>query len=353
MDVGMVELEQNEPQTLFFERSPRGNCDAIVECDQRTVYFYLFWPGESHGVPCWLANLLPPPLTFDRRELEANLPPLLPKPFIRKHEPEMSQAMAQSTEDDWRVLWDPAGQGALLYFRDLLVAIAPPWSGQDSCGMSLHCALDSMVCRPFPSEQTVQTWQTTASEYWDLWRNESHFSDYQQRCLAQWQTLSPAAFRYYAIDGGKFPPRAVANYRLNSSAAEPSPSTTSESAAEMTPEWKLLAARWHQQSGELFTTVGLGLNPQPTGDWTKAMPDQQFRIELSLFLPPLDSEEERQEVVKQLGGLAEIPWKRNTCFRPGDTCEIRWQGQRQTCRIEATGATFADRSVQLLHLELI
>ncbi len=338
----MASGQELEAKTLFFERSPYGYCDAIVETDGRTIYFYLSWPDESRVAPCWVANLLPAPLTFDRRELEANLPPILPKPFLRKVAAVEQISIEGGVAEDWSVIWDPAGHGALLSWRENLVAIIPPWSGQENVhGFSRDCAVENLVCQPFPAFETCQNWLAAAKDYWQPWINDRHFAEYQQSYLARLQELHPQSIAYYAIDGGKFPPRAIAILQLDG--------TSGDSGVRNDNGFPGFE-RWRNQKGTWLTTVGLGLCPQPTGNWTAILDQRQIRIELAMFFTEPLTDVDRDELLKQLGGLANIPWKRNTCFRPGDTCELRWGGKLNTCRIEALGTLNLGVEVQLLLL---
>lgn len=334
----MASGQELESTTLFFERSPFGHCDAVVETDGRTIYFYLSWPDEARVAPCWVANLQPAPLTFDRRELEANLPPLLPKPFLRKISSEEQIVVAGGGPEDWSVVWDPAGHGAMLIWREHLVAVIPPWSGQEGVhGYARECAVENLVCQPLPPSETWQNWLSSARDYWQSWMNDRYFAEYQQAYLTKLQELHPQTVSYFSIDGGKFPPRAIASLQLAGSTEENLGREQSGFSG-----WN----RWRRQSGQLLTTVGLGLCPQPTGNWTVVADQRQFRIELAIFFSEPLTDSERDEFLRQLGGLANIPWKRNTCFRPGDTCELRWRGQLHTCRIESLGTLDLGVTVQ-------
>lgn len=284
-------------ETLLFESSPFGNLDAIVERDSRTVYFYLNGPDPFGTRACWVRNLVPGPLALNPAELEAGIPPVLPRLHCHTNQPGSAPH-----SDQLHIVWFTEGNGAALFERNELLAVIPPWSGMEGFhGYARDCASENEICWPLPDSPTLQERITRAAACWEAWRSGRPFSQLQPQQLLRYEQRFGPSDQYFAIDGEKFPPRGLGVFR--------------------------------DATAVTLATVGMSLLPQPNVELVVDNPVTQRRIELALRIPLLSGEmiasEELQRLGGQLAGLAALPWRRWLWFGQQHTCEFDFDAARQ------------------------
>jgi|688.fasta_scaffold335070_1 hypothetical protein len=287
----------DQVETLLFESSPFGNLDAIVEQDSRTVYFYLNGPEPFGTRACWVRNLVPGPLALNAAELEAGLPPVLPRLHCHTNQPG-----PVPLSDQLRVVWFTEGNGAALFEQGELLAVIPPWSGLEGFhGYARDCASENEICWPLPDTPVLRERVTVAAETWEAWRSGRPFSQLQPQLLLRYEQRFGPSDQYFAIDGEKFPPRGLGVFR--------------------------------DESAVTLATVGVSLIPQPNVELAVENPLTQRRIEMALRIPLIAGELVENEVLRrlagQLAGLAAMPWRRWTWFGQQQTCEFDFGPTRQ------------------------
>ena len=276
-DLTAAEIPSIDPVTMLFETSPLGNLDAIVQHDDRTVYFYLNEnPGAIAGKPkfgtraCWVQNLTTGPLVFDQAEMQQGLPLLLPRTHTLSRE-----GVPLPNADRLAVIWFEEGNGAALVLQDdqqqveKVLAVIPPWSGQEGFhGYSAECAVENEVCWPLPLKEALTKRITNADSFWKGFQNENN-------PLTQLQKAQLQAYRerflavdgdsdidvgdevdgesHFSIVGAKFPPRKLVQYDLADSI--------------------------------VIVTVGMSLLPQPMVELATDQPSRFRRVELAVRLP--------------------------------------------------------------------
>lgn len=293
-------------ETLLFESSPFGNLDAIVERDSRTVYFYLNGPEPFGTRACWVRNLVPGPLALNPAELEAGLPPVLPRLHCHTNQP---GSVPQS--DQLHVVWFTEGNAAALFERDKLLAVIPPWSGMEGFhGYARDCASENEICWPLPDSPTLQERIARAASCWEAWRSGRPFLKLQPQQLLRYEQRFGPSDQYFAIDGEKFPPRGLGVFR--------------------------------DATAVTLATVGLSLTPQPNVELVVENPITQRRIELALRIPLIDGgliEGERlQRLAGQLSGLAAMPWRSWTWLGQQHTCEFPFDSKRKQAVFVRSGS---------------
>jgi hypothetical protein len=209
-----------DSQVILFETSPYGNLDAIVEHDGRCVYFYLNGHAQPDGEnrfgtrAVWVRNLIRGPLVINKEEMKSGLPPMLPRTDCVSNDPGKLPLA-----DELNIIWFEEGNGAGLTETDAksgetkTIAVLPPWSGLEGFhGYALDCAHNTELCSPMPDNETLRKRLDRADEFWQSFTETSNpFTQWQPQLLSAYD----AAFgkthdQYFAIDGGKFPPRHVA-----------------------------------------------------------------------------------------------------------------------------------------------
>jgi hypothetical protein len=288
---------------LLFETSPYGTVDAIVQHDGRSTYFYLNGKTTSSkpfGMrACWVRNLKPGPLVMNDQELSSGIPPMLPRTCCRP-----GSKTALPAPDDLRIVWLEEGTGAALqeYCSDtktfVTLAVIPPWSGVEGFhGYAADCAEESPVCWPMPDHPQLFKRIENSVEFWDSFSRTDRdpFGALQSTWLATFQRFIDTTDllfepHYFAIDGGKFPPRGLVHFQ-------------------------------HEQRN-IWSTVAMSLCPQPMVELFSNHPGQQRRIELVIDWSGRLDDASCDKVSQWLSGLASFPWRNFTWFGHGHTCQM-------------------------------
>ena len=276
---------------LLFETSPYGNIDAIVQHDGRAVYFYLNGVEPFGTRACWVRNLQAGPLVLNEDEMQQGLPPMLPKTHCRN-----AAAQPIPVAENLEIVWFEEGNGAALLEGSETIAVIPPWSGVDGFhGYAAECAVESPLCWPLPENESLQMRISRAAEFWNSCKSESEhpFAFLQPQLLACYENQFSAKPKYFAIDGGQFPPRGACVFRPA------------------------------DQQTVAVATVGMSLRPQPNIEMFVETPSSQRRIELAITLPGSPSDEQLQPLLEQISGLVSFPWQQWTWFGHGHTCAMR------------------------------
>ena len=286
----LPESEQAAPElhSLLFENSPYGNLDAIVQHDGRAVYFYLNG-DESFGTrACWIRNLQAAPLVINQTELQAGLPPLMPKTHCFDPHP---QPLPEP--ENLHILWFEEGNGAALFEHQKPIAVIPPWSGVDSFhGYAAECAMESPIAWPMAGNDQLSIRLQNAKDFWLSCTSESDhpFAKLQPELLKIYDKLFNVEGQYFSLDGGKFPPRGAMVYRDT------------------------------EQTTVL--SVGMSMRPQPNVEMSVEQPASLRRIELGIQLNSNISNEQLQPLLNQFSGLVAYPWQAFTWFGHGHTCQF-------------------------------
>ena len=311
-DLTATEIPCSDPVTMLFQSSPLGNLDAIVQHDSRTVYFYLNEnPAAISGKPkfgtraCWVQNLKTGPLVFDQAEMQQGLPLLLPRTHTLSRE-----GTALPDADNLAVVWFEEGNGAALVLMDdqqqteKVLAVIPPWSGQeDFHGYAAECAVENEVCWPLPAKEALTKRIAQAELFWKGFQaknnpfsllQKSQLRSYRKRFLAVDGDSDiddgekVAGESYFSIDGGKFPPRKLAQYDLADST--------------------------------VIVTVGMSLLPQPMVELATDQPSRFRRVELAVRLPKLSvNQTQLTNARNSISQLAAYPWRNFSWLGAGHT----------------------------------
>jgi len=258
-------------ENLLFETSPFGTLDGIVEHDGRVVYFYINerqtgerqaddsasgQTGQFGMRACWVRNLDRGPLVLNKAH--------------------MNQGMAP-------------------------IAVIPPWSGVDGFfGYASNCAHESPLAWPMPENKSLQLRIERASEFWSSFtKDSSPFLLLQRELIEAYDNCfgKENQKQYYAIDGGKFPPRGLIRYET--------------------------------KSKTVLLTVGMALCPQPSVELSIESPSELRRIEIGSIVPHVDAETNEENVesaMRSISTWAAYPWRNHAWLGPGHT--IDWSASK-------------------------
>ncbi len=292
----MTQFDNPEPTdsdvvSLLFETSPFGNIDAVVEHDQRAVYFYLNGKGTFGTKACWVRNLQPGPYVINLDEMKQGIPPLLPRTHCK-----YSDGRKAPSSDALEIVWLEEGNGAALFESGNLLAVVPPWSGMEGFhGYATECAAESQLCWPMPENPSLHMRLEKAREFWQTFQSaESNpFVELQTQVLDFHKKRFGPESSYFAIDGGAFPPRGLARFQ--------DPELTT------------------------YATVGMSLCPQPMVEMQMEQPGDHRRVEIGIQFETktlAENADKIDDLLKQISGLAAMPWKNWTWLGIGHTCGL-------------------------------
>ena len=299
-----------EPEALLFETSPYGTLDAIVQHDGRSVYLYLNQSpnsGKTFGTrACWVRNLTIGPYVINEDEMKSGVPPMLPRTACVDRD-----GLPLPNPEQLSIVWFEEGNGVALIEADdngnqQILAIIPPWSGLEGFhGYSAQCAVETPLCWPMPDNPKLGQRIKQAQEFWESFgsssdSNASPFSQLQSSLMEFYNSqfaADGAEPEYFTIDGGKFPPRGLIQYRT--------------------------------QKHLIMATVGMSLCPQPAVELFNDQPFLLRRIELAIELPIsiADKPEQLENATRQICNLASYPWRNFTWLGAGHTCQMNDFGE--------------------------
>ena len=276
---------------LLFQTSPYGNIDAIVQHDESAVYFYLNGVEPFGMRACWVRNLKDGPLVLNEDQMQQGLPPMLPKTHCR-----VAGAQPVPNAEDLEIVWFEEGNGAALLENGKTIAVIPPWSGVDGFhGYAADCGMESQLCWPMPENESLQLRISRAGEFWNSckFENDHPFAFLQPRLINAYETQFRSKAKYFAIDGGQFPPRGACVFRPA------------------------------DDDSVTIATVGMSMRPQPNVEMFAEDPRAKRRIELVITIPGSPSDEQLQPLLEQISGMVSFPWQQWTWFGHGHSCAIR------------------------------
>src|SRR5262252_5144389 len=260
-------------KTLLEEVNPNGNIQAVVESDDDSCYFYLFAaPHTQQGTKSvWVRNHTWAPEALEVERMRSGSPSRNPACHCRH-----TAGRTAPAADDLRVVWLPEGNGAALYERDEILAIIPPWSGTKG----FHgYARDNIGQGPVawelrPNNVLFERFKQ-AQSYWQKWEDREFWPSVQSSQISQLEKVFGRHTKYYAIDEGKWPPKAM--------------------------------VRFTTEDCTVLVTVGVALRPQPNVEIATETPDQIRRIELGAVLPGHWLEEAVQGFGSYISGQSNLP----------------------------------------------
>ena len=296
-------------ETLLEEVNPNGNIQAVVESDDDVCYFYLFAdPDTQLGMKSvWVRNRSRAPEALEIERMRSGSPSRNPALHCRH-----TAGQAALAAEDLRVVWLPEGNGAALYERDEILAIIPPWSGTNGFhGYAPDNIGDGPVAWELSPNNVLFERFKQAQSYWRKWNDKEFWPSIRSSQISQLEKVFGRHTKYYAIDGGQWPPKAMVRFA-----------------------WK---------DRTVLVTVGVALRPQPNVEMATETPEKLRRIELGAVLPGNWSEEAVKDFGRYISGQSNLPWDKYTWLGPGHTlpCDS-WQNPDHTMALlqhEHSGAS--------------
>jgi hypothetical protein len=281
-------------EVLLEDVGPNGNIQAVVEADEDVCFFYLFGAqGTDFGTRCvWVRNHSQAPASLDAARMSAGVPPKNPQAHCRH-----PHGLPPLRKEHLRVAWLPEGNGAALYEGGELLAIVPPWSGMNGFhGYAAESIGEGPIAWEIGAHNSLIERFCEAQSYWQRWENANPWPSMQDALLSGIEKQLGRHSNYYAIDGGKWPPKAIVRIPV--------------------PDCVVLV------------TIGMSVRPQPNVEMSTAGPELLRRIELGVVLPARWPDDAVTRFAGYMSGQTGLPWNKYTWFGPGHTipCDS-WQNR--------------------------
>ena len=266
--------------------SPNGNVSAVVEEDGHSAHFYLVFhdagPDGLRMKACWLRNFREAPPGAEIGAMREGKPPMLPAQFCRHPEgapPFVREALS--------LVWFEEGDAAAVLENGEILAILPAWAGVGEFpGYSRDCLGRSPIAWPLPPDRALFDRVGRAQVYWKSWEDGSYWSKYRDSLLRAIEGVSGRPHsQYFEIDGGHWPPKALARFDLDDRVA--------------------------------LVTLGVSLRPQPAVELAAEDPSPLRRFELAAAFDPSCPDGEILAFARFLSAQTSLPWIQGTWFGEG------------------------------------
>lgn len=274
-----------EPEILIEDSSPNGNGVAVVEQDDRVACFYLMAEinGERRVRTCWVRNLKPAPEQFDVQSMREGLPPMMTQDRC-KH----PGGASPLDSGRLKIVWAEEGDAAALYEAGELLAVIPSWGGtQKFDGFARDCIGDGLLAWELSETNASHERYARAADYWNSWENEELWPVFQEHILDRLQQTLGQQARYFAIDGGNWPPKGLV--------------------------WT------NHGTVAILNTIGVSLRSQPSVELSVEDPSSIRRIELGSMVDLSVGEAVIKELAGYISGQSGVPWHQNTWLGHGHT----------------------------------
>lgn len=271
---------------LIESQSPNGNLTACVEQDERCVYLYL--AAHDDGVAfrmkaCWVRNLVAAPAELQSESMKQGLAPLLPAAACAHPNgaPKLSSAALE-------LVWFEEGDAVALVEHGQALAVIPAWGGERGfSGYARDCTEETTLAWPLLRDNALHARIRRAMEHAKSWESGDPWSAVQTGAIDALEAAFGPHTNYYAIDGGRWPPRALLRFR--------------------------------HRDAVVLATCGVQLRPQPRVELATETPEELRRIELAVAIDAPLFEAGGDDLMSWLSGQANYPWSRLTWFGHGHT----------------------------------
>ncbi len=290
--------------------APDGSIEAWIEADDRVVYLYarsaLYGrQGDRPALtPVWVRNRAAAPREVDALAMAQGLAPLMPVRDCAR--PEGAPALDASALE---LVWLPDGGGVSLFERGECLAAVVHSNGGELAGFARDARGRGALAWELPAEVAARF--VAARSYWRSWDDSpSPWQVVQEAQMARYEARFGAHANYYAIDGGRWPPKALLRITC--------------------------------PSGNVLVTVGVAVRPQPAAELPSKAAEWLGRIELGMVLPAETDEDTIGRWASFVGGQSELPWAKRTWLGPGHTIPCHVESERGVAAVVlADAATFA------------
>lgn len=202
-----------EPEVLIEEWSPVADINALVEKSDKNYYFYL-WVNPHSEEPemrtCWICNRVKAPKDIKEAFAAEGEAPCMPAEFVG-HDPDGIELDGVKLS----IEWFEEGDAAALLYEGEIIAVIPCFSGyKDFAGYSLFAkGMGPFACELKGAYGKFEKMVNDSRSFWSFFEDENFWGRVQDFHLGVLNRFFGKEEKYYAIDGGEFPPKALVQGR--------------------------------------------------------------------------------------------------------------------------------------------
>ena len=285
----MTEQRDDDDNIIAESISPNGNIVAVVGATPQCVHFYLSGKPETNfGMRAvWVRNLRPAPAEFDKERVQRGEQPMMPAAMCAH--PDGAAALDAR---NLRIVWFEEGDAAaLLEGQDVLAAI-PAASGREGFhGYARDCTARTPIAWPLKDATAIYRRIAQAEDFWGSWEpGHAHWPTIQDVFLREYERVFGKHKKYWGIDGGEWPPKAIASF---------------ETDAEV-----------------VLLTLGVSIRPMPKVEMTFEDPGPHRRMELGVAIErSLVTDETLRNLASYISAQSNLPWHSYTWLGHGHTVQ--------------------------------
>ena len=202
-----------ENEVLVEEWSPVADIDAFVEKSDKNYYFYLWIHPEGEDPEiraCWICNRGKAPKDMEEAFACEGEAPCMPEEFV-----DHDLNGIELDEGSLSIQWFEEGDAAAVLMGDKIISVIPCFAGYKGFyGYSVY----AKGTGPFAWElkgaydKFMQQIEDSA-KFWDYFEDEDFWGKVQDYHMEVLEDFFGEHEKYYAIDGGDFPPKALVQGR--------------------------------------------------------------------------------------------------------------------------------------------
>ncbi|MBO5030436.1 MAG: suppressor of fused domain protein [Lachnospiraceae bacterium] len=200
----------NDSNILLESWSPVCNIQAVVEETDKNCYLYLwFFPGSDNAFmkSCWICNTAKAPKELDVEGMKAGITPSMPEEYVLH-----DLNGIRLDKENLQLIWFEEGDAAALMQGEELVCVIPGWAGYKGfMGYSAYAKGTTPLAWELTGALALLTERVMRSkDYWASFDLDGEYWNVAQRQhISALTNFFGAYTKYYAIDNGEFPPKAL------------------------------------------------------------------------------------------------------------------------------------------------
>ena len=294
--MGIFGFWKKKRECILSSTSPLANLSAQVIVENDCSYLYLLQTDTSGGstmTPCWIKNHITVDDTYSAQDdMKRGLQPKVPTKYC-----EFQSDLGHLKAEQLEIVWGKEGFIASLYEGNELICVIPYWASHDFSGYSKYSCTDKVSAIPFPlGNSNSNALFKRTEDARDFWKQDFSllWGNYQKSYLSELESKYGKEIKYYAIDGGNFPPKALAVFE--------------------------------KDNMKYAFTIGVGLFPQPKVDMHFQDYQNYECFELGFCYTSSEVFDE-PDVFSQISSITAIPWSFNTFLNHRHTVDLQVDAQ--------------------------
>jgi len=210
--VGFLDLFINrtrEPEIIIESNSPVCDIQAFVEKSDTCYYLYLWGNQNSEKrflKSCWICNRIKAPKTLDAKAMQQGRAPMMPEEFVA-HDLRGMELDADKLE----IVWFAEGDAVSLLSNRQLICVIPGWADSESrfFGYSKYAkGMGNYAWELINAEPVLMERTKDSKVFWTEF-DRGYWPQVQSAHVTALENFFGKQEKYFAIDGGKFPPKAL------------------------------------------------------------------------------------------------------------------------------------------------